>query len=187
MQQPGNFNHNTSEGPNSHEWKTGSVNNIFDKWTSKSRFYELPAARFSQNNLKFLFKIKNIWRIYNRCQDVKNINFFEENLKLFKMLSKLLKLLMNFKKVQNQTSNEATINQKVNGNLKRKRRKHSNLWPSRCAAGKNEWAWADFFSSSILIIQHLKRAYAALKVQGYAFWSHKDIEWFLMVFSNCFH
>ena len=100
------------------------------------------------------------------------------------MLSKLLKLLMNFKKVQNQTSNEATINQKVNGNLKRKRRKHSNLWPSRCAAGKNEWAWADFFSSSILIIQHLKRAYAALKVQGYAFWSHKDIEW---VFSNCFH
>ena len=86
---------------------------------------------------------------------------------------------MNFKKVQNQTSNEATINQKVNGNLKRKRRKHSNLWPSRCAAGKNEWAWADFFSSSILIIQHLKRAYAALKVQGYAFWSHKDIEWVL--------
>ena len=53
--------------------------------------------------------------------------FFEENLKLFKMLSKLLKLLMNFKKVQNQTSNQATINQKVNGNLKRKRRKHSNL------------------------------------------------------------
>ena len=43
------------------------------------------------------------------------------------MLSKLLKLLMNFKKAQNQTSNEATINQKVNGNLKRKRRKHSNL------------------------------------------------------------
>ena len=43
------------------------------------------------------------------------------------MLSKLLKLLMNFKKVQNQTSNEATINQKVNGNLKRKRRKRSNL------------------------------------------------------------
>ena len=43
------------------------------------------------------------------------------------MLSKLLKLLMNFKKVQNQTSNEATINQKVNGNLKRKRRKHSKL------------------------------------------------------------
>ena len=37
------------------------------------------------------------------------------------MLSKLLKLLMNFKKVQNQTSNEATINQKVNGNLKRKK------------------------------------------------------------------
>ena len=86
---------------------------------------------------------------------------------------------MNFKKVQNQTSNEATINQKVNGNLKRKRRKRSNLWPSRCAAGKNEWAWADFFSSSILIIQHLKRAYAALKVQGYAFWSHKDSEWVL--------
>ena len=86
---------------------------------------------------------------------------------------------MNFKKVQNQTSNEATITQKVNGNLKRKRRKHSNLWPSRCAAGKNEWAWADFFSSSILIIQHLKRAYAALKVQGYAFWSYKDIEWVL--------
>ena len=47
------------------------------------------------------------------------------------------------------------------------------------AAGKNEWAWADFFSSSILIIQHLKRAYAALKVHGYAFWSHKDIEWVL--------
>ena len=42
------------------------------------------------------------------------------------MLSKLLKLLMNFKKVQNQTSNEATINQKVNGNLK-KRKKRSNL------------------------------------------------------------
>ena len=40
------------------------------------------------------------------------------------MLSKLLKLLMNFK---NQTSNQATINQKVNGNLKRKRRKRSNL------------------------------------------------------------
>ena len=44
------------------------------------------------------------------------------------MLSKLLKLLMNFKKVQNQTNNEATINLKVNGNLKRKRRKHSNLY-----------------------------------------------------------
>ena len=45
----------------------------------------------------------------------------------------------------------------MNGNLKRKRRKHSNLWPSRCAAGKNEWAWADFFSSSILILtcQHI--------------------------------
>ena len=29
------------------------------------------------------------------------------------------------------------------------------------------------------IIQHLKRAYATLKVQGYAFWSHKDSEWVL--------
>ena len=45
--------------------------------------------------------------------------FFEENLKLSKMLSKLLKLLMNFKKVQNQTSNQATINQKVNGNMEK--------------------------------------------------------------------
>ena len=36
-------------------------------------------------------------------------------------------VLMDFKKVQNQTSNQATINQKVNGNLKRKRRKRSNL------------------------------------------------------------
>ena len=37
------------------------------------------------------------------------------------MLSKLLKMLMNFKKVQNQTNNEATINQKVNGNLKKRK------------------------------------------------------------------
>ena len=31
VKQPGNFNHNTSEGPNIHERKTGSVNNIFDE------------------------------------------------------------------------------------------------------------------------------------------------------------
>ena len=42
------------------------------------------------------------------------------------MLSKLLKMLMNFKKVQNQTNNEATINQKVNGNLK-KRNNNKNI------------------------------------------------------------
>ena len=46
------------------------------------------------------------------------------------MLSKLLKMLMNSKKVQNQTNNEATINQKVNGNLK-KRKKSSNLADAR--------------------------------------------------------
>ena len=71
--------------------------------------------------------LKNLENLQQMSKCKKNINFFEENLRLFKMLSKLLKLLMNFKKVQNQTSNEATINQKVNGNLKRKRRKHSNL------------------------------------------------------------
>ena len=33
---------------------------------------------------------------------------------------------MNFKKVQNQTNNEATVNQKVNGNLK-KRNNNKNI------------------------------------------------------------
>ena len=50
----------------------------------------------------------------------------EKNLKLLKILSKLLKMLMNFKTVQNQTNNEATIKQKVNGNLK-KRNNNKNI------------------------------------------------------------
>ena len=98
VQQPGNFNHNTSEGPNSHEWKTGSVNNIFDKWTSKTRFYELPAARFSPNNLKFLFKIKNIWRIYNRCQNVKNHHFCWREFKIVQNVVKTFKTANEFQK-----------------------------------------------------------------------------------------
>ena len=115
-------------------------------------------------NFSSRLRISGEFTKMSKCK--KTSIFFEENLKLFKMLSKLLKLLMNFKKVQNQTSNQASINQKVNGNLKRKRRKRSHLWPSRCAAGKNEWAWADFFSNSILIIQHWMAIWFDL--QGYA-------------------
>ena len=73
------------------------MNNIFDKWTSKTKLYKLPAARFSQNNLKFLFKIKNIWRIYKNVKMYKKL-WIEREFEIVQNVVKTFKTADDFQK-----------------------------------------------------------------------------------------